>query len=76
MESVESGKRRMYQGTWRQQDEEGLYSMLYDTELADTNQARFMIPKLSYPLDDRYEVHIVIRGEDKGQKIRTENNLY
>lgn len=76
MESVESGKRRMYQGTWQQQDENGLYFMLYDTELADTDQARFMIPKLSYPLDDRYEVHIVIRDGDKGEKIVTENNLY
>lgn len=76
MESVESGKRRMYQGTWQQQDEEGLYSMLYDTGLADTDQVRFMIPKLSYPLDDRYEVRIVIRNGDKGQKIITENNLY
>ncbi len=76
MESVESGKRRMYQGTWQQQDEDGLYSMLYDTGLADTDQVRFMIPKLSYPLDDRYEVHIVIRDGDKGVKIRTENHLY
>lgn len=76
MESVESGKRRMYQGTWQQQDEDGLYSMLYDTSLADTDQVRFMIPKLSYPLDDRYEVHIVIRDGDKGVKIRTENRLY
>lgn len=76
MQSVESGKRRMYQGTWQQQDENGLYSMLYDTELEDTNQVRFMIPKLSYPLDDRYEVHIVIRDGDKGTKIITENHLY
>lgn len=76
MESVESGKRRMYQGTWQQQDEDGLYSLLYDTGLADTDQVRFMIPKLSYPLDDRYEVHIVIRDGDKGTKIRTENHLY
>lgn len=76
MESVESGKRRMYQGTWQQQDEDGLYSMLYDTGLADTDQARFMVPKLSYPLDDRYKVHIVIREGDKGRKIITENNLY
>lgn len=76
MKSVESGKRRMYQGTWQQQDEDGLYSMLYDTGLADTDQVRFMVPKLSYPLDDRYEVHIVIRDGDKGQKIATENNLY
>lgn len=76
MESVESGKRRMYQGTWQQQDENGLYSLLYDTELSDTDQVRFMIPKLSYPLDDRYEVHIVIRDGDRGTKIITENNLY
>ena len=46
MESVESGKRRMYQGTWQQQDEDGLYSMLYDTGLAPTDQVRFMIPRL------------------------------
>lgn len=76
MESVESGKRRMYQGTWQQQDERGLYSMLYDSDLADTDQVRFMIPRLSYPLDDRYEVHIVIRDGDKGRKLVTENNLY
>ncbi|MDE7320292.1 MAG: hypothetical protein K2N46_11275 [Lachnospiraceae bacterium] len=76
MESVESGKRRMYQGTWQQQDEDGLYSMLYDTDLSDTDQVRFMVPKLSYPLDDRYEVRIVIREGDKGRKIITENNLY
>lgn len=76
MESVESGKRRMYQGTWQQQDEEGLYSMLYDTELPDTDQVRFMIPKMSFPLDDRYEVHVVIKGEGKGRKLVTENHLY
>lgn len=76
MESVESGKRRMYQGTWQQQDERGLYSMLYDEELSGTDQVRFMIPKMSYPLDDRYEVSIVIRDGDKGTKISTENNLY
>lgn len=76
MQSVESGKRRMYQGTWQQQDEDGLYTMIYDQELADTDQVRFMIPKLSYPLDDRYEVHIVIRDGDKGKKILTENHLY
>jgi general stress protein CsbA len=76
MESVESGKKRMYQGTWQQQDENGLYSMLYDTDLEDTNQVRFMIPKMSYPLDDRYEVHIVIRSEEKGMKLITENHLY
>ena len=66
----------MYQGTWQQQDEDGLYTMIYDQELADTDQVRFMIPKLSYPLDDRYEVHIVIRDGDKGKKILTENHLY
>lgn len=76
MESVESGKRRMYQGTWQQQDEDGLYSMLYDSSLSDTDQVRFMIPRLSYPLDDRYEVRIVIRSGDKGTKIITDNNLY
>jgi hypothetical protein len=76
MESEESGKRRMYQGTWMQQDEDGLYSMLYDTELEDTTQVRFTIPKLSYPLDDRYEVHVVIRDGEKGKKLVTENNLY
>ena len=76
MESVESGKRRMYQGVWLQQDEDGLYSMLYDTALCDTDQVRFTIPKLSYPLDDRYEVRIVIRDGDKGRKLVTENNLY
>ncbi len=76
MESVESGKRRMYQGTWQQQDGQGLYSMLYDTELTATNQVKFMIPRLSYPLDDRYEVHIVIRDGDKGTKIVTDNHLY
>lgn len=76
MESVESGKRRMYQGTWQQQDEDGLYSMLYDSDLSDTDQVRFMVPKLSYPLDDRYEVRIVIREGDKGRKMITENNLY
>ncbi len=76
MQSVESGKKRMYQGTWQQQDENGLYSMLYDSKLQETNQVKFMIPKMSYPLDDRYEVHIVIRDGDKGTKIVTENNLY
>ena len=76
MESVESGKQRMYQGTWQQQDENGLYSLLYDTELADTAQVKFMIPKMSYPLDDRYVVHVVIRDGDRGTKIATENNLY
>lgn len=76
MKSVESGKRRMYQGTWQQQDEDGLYSMLYNTDLADTDQVRFMIPKLSYPLDDRYEVHVVIRDGDEGTRIATENLLY
>lgn len=76
MQSVESGKRRMYQGTWQQQDGNGLYSMLYDTELEATNQVKFTIPKMSYPLDDRYEVHIVIRDGDKGTKIVTDNLLY
>lgn len=76
MESVESGKRRMYQGTWQQQDENGLYSMLYDTELSDTDQVRFMIPKMSFPLDDRYEVHVVIKGEGAGRRLVTENRLY
>lgn len=76
MQSVESGKRRMYQGTWQQQDANGLYSMLYDTELEATDQVKFMIPKMSYPLDDRYEVHIVIRDGDKGTKIVTDNLLY
>jgi len=75
MESKESGKRRMYQGVWMQQDEDGLYSMLYDPELENTDQVRFMIPKLSYPLDDRYEVHIVVRDE-RGYKLATENHLY
>ena len=76
MESVESGKRRMFQGTWQQQDEDGLYSMLYDTSLSDTNQFRFTIPKMDYPLDDRYEVNIVIRDRDKAVRIQTENHLY
>ena len=76
MQSIESGKKRMYQGIWRQQDKNGLYSMLYDTELSDTDQVRFMIPKMSYPLDDRYEVHVVIRDGDKGTKIATDNLLY
>lgn len=76
MQSVESGKKRMYQGIWQQTDENGLYSMLYDRNLANTNQVRFMIPKMSYPLDDRYEVYIVIRDGDKGTKIATENHLY
>lgn len=76
MRSVESGKKRMYQGTWQQQDDKGLYSMLYDTKLEKTNQVKFMIPKMSYPLDDRYEVHIVIRDGDKGTKIATDNLLY
>ena len=76
MESVESGKRRMFQGTWQQQDEDGLYSMLYDTSLSDTSQFRFTIPKMDYPLDDRYEVSIVIRDRDKAVRIQTENHLY
>lgn len=76
MESVESGKRRMYQGVWRQQDEDGLYSMLYDDSLEQTDQVRFMIPRMSYPLDDRYEVHVVIRDKDKGRRLVTENHLY
>ncbi len=75
-ESVESGKRRMYQGTWQQQDEDGLYSVLYDAGLPDTDQVRFMVPSLSYPLDDRYEVRVVIREGDKGKKLSTENRLY
>lgn len=76
MESVESGKRRMYQGTWQQQDKQGLYSMLYNKELSATNQVKFIIPRLSYPLDERYKVHIVIRDGDKGTKIVTHNYLY
>lgn len=76
MQSVESGKKRMYQGTWQQQDQNGLYSMLYDGELEETDQVKFMIPKMSYPLDDRYEVRIVIRDGDKGTKIATDNLLY
>ncbi|MCD8248906.1 MAG: hypothetical protein LUC60_03490, partial [Lachnospiraceae bacterium] len=76
MESTESGKVQMYQGVWLQQDEDGLYSMLYDTELTDTDQVKFTIPKMSYPLDERYEVHIVIRDDTEGMKIATENNLY
>ncbi len=76
MESTESGKVRMYQGVWQQQDENGLYSLLYDTELEDTDQVKFTIPKMSYPLDERYEVHIVIREGTDGTKITTENNLY
>ncbi|MBS6396521.1 MAG: hypothetical protein KH452_05160 [Clostridiales bacterium] len=76
VQSLESGKKRMYQGTWQQQDENGLYSMLYDSSLKETDQVKFMIPKMSYPLDDRYEVRIVIRDGDKGTKIVTENNIY
>ena len=76
LESEESGKKRMFQGTWQQQDENGLYSMLYDTSLSDTNQIRFMIPKLDYPVDDRYVVNIVVRDGDKGTRIVTENHLY
>ena len=76
LESVESGKKRMFQGTWQQQDEDGLYSMLYDTSLSETNQVRFTIPKLDYPVDDRYIVNIVIRDGDKGTRIVTENHLY
>lgn len=76
VESRESGKVRMYQGTWRQQDENGLYSMLYDSSLADTDQVRFMVPKMSYPLDDRYDVHIVLQKDGKSRKITTDNRLY
>ncbi|MDO4261974.1 MAG: hypothetical protein Q4C82_07835 [Eubacteriales bacterium] len=76
MESKESGKRRMYQGTWLQQDEDGLYSLLYDGSLAETSQVRFTIPKLSYLLDDRYEVHIVIYDGDRGHQLQTDNLLY
>ncbi|HBN57099.1 MAG TPA: hypothetical protein DD414_10015 [Lachnospiraceae bacterium] len=76
MKSVESGKRRMYQGVWRQQNEDGLYSMIYDSALEETNQVRFMIPRMSYPLDERYEVHVVIRDKDKGRRLVTENHLY
>ena len=76
MESVESGKKRMFQGTWQQQDEDGLYSMLYDTSLSETSRFRFTIPKMDYPLDDRYVVNIVIRDRDKAVKIQTENHLY
>ncbi len=76
MKSVESGKRRMYQGIWRQQDEDGLFSMLYDTALPATDQVLFMIPKLSYPLDERYEVHVVVRDGDRAAKLATENHLY
>lgn len=76
MESKESGKKRMYQGTWQQQDAQGLYTLLYDKNLTTTNQVKFTIPKMSFPLDDRYEVRIVIRDSDKGTKIVTENLLY
>jgi hypothetical protein len=75
MESVERGKRRMFQGTWQQQDEDRLYSMLYDTSLSDTSQFRFTIPKMDYPLDDRFEVSIVIRDRDIAVRIPTENPL-
>lgn len=50
--------------------------MLYDTSLSDTSQFRFTIPKMDYPLDDRYEVNIVIRDRDKAVRIQTENHLY
>lgn len=63
-------------GTWQQQDEDGLYSCSYDTSLSDTSQFRFTIPKMDYPLDDRYEVNIVIRDRDKAVRIQTENHLY
>lgn len=76
MKSVESGKKRMYQGTWQQTDENGLYSMLYDSSLQETDQVKFTIPKMSYPLDDRYEVYVVIRDGEDGTKIATENLLY
>ena len=44
--------------------------------LEPTDRVRFMIPNLSYPLDDRYEVHIMIRDGDKGYKLMTDNLLY
>ena len=75
-ESKESGKRRIFQGVWQQQDSNGLYSVLYDSSLEPTDRVRFMIPNLSYPLDDRYEVHIMIRDGDKGYKLMTDNLLY
>ena len=75
-ESKESGKRRIFQGVWQQQDANGLYSVLYDSFLEPTARVRFMIPNLSYPLDDRYEVHIMIRDGDKGYKLMTDNLLY
>ncbi len=75
-ESKESGKRRIFQGVWQQQDANGLYSVLYDSSLEPTDRVRFMIPNLSYPLDDRYEVHIMIRDGDKGYKLMTDNLLY
>ncbi len=76
VESKESGKVRSYQGVWLQQGEDGLYSMLYDGGLERTQRARFMIPKMSYPLDDRYEVHIVLRDQDSRRQLVTENRLY
>ena len=75
-ESKESGKRRIFQGVWQQQDENGLYSVLYDSSLENTTRVRFMIPNLSYPLDDRYEVHIMIRDNDTGYNLVTDNLLY
>ena len=35
-----------------------------------------MVPNLSYPLDDRYEVHIMIRDNDTGYNLVTDNLLY
>lgn len=75
-ESKESGKRRIFQGVWQQQDENGLYSVLYDNSLENTTRVRFMVPNLSYPLDDRYEVHIMIRDNDTGYNLVTDNLLY
>ncbi len=66
----------MYQGVWDQEREEGLPALLYDAGLPSSGKVTFTIPKMSYPLDDRYKVHIVLRDQDRGTKLITENRLY
>lgn len=75
VESNESGKVRTYQGVWMQQDEQGLYSMIYDQDLENTNQMRFTIQKMEYPLDERYTVNVILQDEEHTRLIETDVQL-
>ena len=77
-ESKESGKRQDLPGGMAAAGREwsvfcACMTVLWKTRL---DRVRFMIPNLSYPLDDRYEVHIMIRDGDTGYKLMTDNLLY